>query len=226
MGGRVDEVNVPESFGGWIESETVGGGLRYRFDAMFDFNLTYMNTGPNGFATSWYELDHIDAMHESLNAIGTGCRFEAKSSAAADQLRRRRTAPLRATNAGWTFAIHVDFSIPDQTVRADRLPAGRRAACVHGDIVNYLYTAPGAAPFRPIWSGSTATDMRLIDSGRPTSVGPGCLPTTATLGPDRHRSDRALTKRADAEQRQRRGNPRRCSQPPSLTASAECEAES
>lgn len=179
---EADDLKVPKSFGGWIEAETIGNGLRYKFDAMFDFNLTYTNTGPNGFATAWYELDHIDAMKESVNAIGTGCRLEAKSSSGGVvnsgdvELRRQ------SYNSGWTYAIQIDFSIPNQQFVMTDCPPDAQLPEFTADIVNYLYTAPNGSPFRPIWSGSTENDMRLIDEGQTDVTGPGQLPTTAEWG--------------------------------------------
>lgn len=178
------EVNVPESFGGWIESETVGGGARFRFDAMFDFVRTTINYGPNGFVNVWYELDHIDAMNESLNAYGPtdGCRIEAKSSAGW-QINSGDVELRRAGHgAPWTFALHVDFSIPNQLFGPIDCPPGAEPPSYTADIVNYLYSSPAGTDFRPIWSGSTPTDMRIIDQNVGGVSGPGMFPTTASWG--------------------------------------------
>lgn len=178
------EVNVPQSFGGWIESETLGGGARFRFDAMFDFNRTAINYGPNGFVNVWYELDHIDAMNESLNAYGPtdGCRIEAKSSAGW-QINSGDVELRRAGHdAPWTFALHVDFSIPDQLFGPVDCPPGAEPPSYTGDIMNYLYSSPAGTDFRPIWSGSTPTDMRIIDQNVGGVSGPGMFPTTASWG--------------------------------------------
>jgi hypothetical protein len=177
-----DDVKVPSSFGGWIQATTSGSGLKYEFDAYVNFNLTSVNTGPNGFATAWYEFSHFTEVRTSTNEIGTGCRWVAKGNAA--QINSGDVELRRAsTNAGWTYAIHLDFSIPNQTFASTDCPPGAELPSFTGDIVNYIYTKEPGAEFRPIWSGSTETDMRLIEMS-PVSdvVGAASLPTTANWG--------------------------------------------
>lgn len=178
-------LKVPQSFGGWVEAETIGAGARYKFDAMLEFERTYAGTGPNGFATAWYDLVAITAMHPSINTIGPveGCRIEAKASSGAvinsgDVELRRESA-----NAPWKYAIQVDFTIPSQWFGMTDCPPDAQLPEWEGDIVNFLYTAPGGSPFRDLWSGSTATDWRLIENGVTDVHGPaGALPTTASWG--------------------------------------------
>lgn len=88
-----------------------------------------------------------------------------------------------STNSGWTYAIHLDFNIPNQTFASTDCPPGAELPSFTGDIVNYIYTKQPDAPFRPIWSGSTESDMRLIEMS-PVSdvVGASSLPTTANWG--------------------------------------------
>ncbi|MGH2959338.1 MAG: hypothetical protein ACRDKE_07015, partial [Solirubrobacterales bacterium] len=177
-----DDVKVPKSFGGWIEATTSGNGLKYEFDVFANFDRTYVNTGPNGFATAWYEFSYFTEVRPSTNEIGTGCRWVAKGNAA--QINSGDVELRRAsTHAPWTYAIHLDFSIPDQTFASTDCPPGAELPSFTGDIANYIYTKQPDAPFRPIWSGSTETDMRLIEMS-PVSdvVGAGSLPTTANWG--------------------------------------------
>jgi hypothetical protein len=177
-----DDVKVPDSFGGWIEATTEGGGSKYHFDVFANFERTYVNTGPNGFATAWYDFSHFSEVKPSINEIGVGCRWVAKSNAAqinSGDVELRR----ESSNAEWTYAIHLDFSMPDQLFASTDCPPGAELPSFTGDIVNYIYTKLPDAPFRPIWSGSTETDMRLIEMG-PVSdvVGPSPAPTTASWG--------------------------------------------
>lgn len=177
-----DDVKVPSSFGGWIEASTAGNSLKYEFDAYVNFNLTSVNTGPNGFATAWYEFSHFTEVRTSTNEIGTGCRWVAKGNSA--QINSGDVELRRASSsAGWTYAIHLDFSIPDQTFASTDCPPGAELPSFTGDIVNYIYTKQPDAPFRSIWSGSTESDMRLIEMS-PVSdvVGAGSLPTMANWG--------------------------------------------
>jgi len=177
-----DDVKVPSSFGGWIEATTSGNGLKYEFDVFANFELTSVNTGPNGFATAWYEFSYFSEVRTSTNEIGTGCRWVAKGNAA--QINSGDVELRRASsNAGWTYAIHLDFSIPNQTFASTDCPPGAELPSFTGDIVNYIYTKQPDAPFRPIWSGSTESDMRLIEM-TPVSdvVGANSLPTTANWG--------------------------------------------
>lgn len=177
-----DDFKVPSSFGGWIEVSTAGSGLKYEFDVYANFNLTYKNSGPNGFATAWYEFSHFTEVKKSVNEIGVGCRWVASGTSAvidSGDVELRRAS----TNAPWTYAVHLDFSVPDQTFRSTDCPPGAELPEFTGSIANYFYSKQPDAPFRPIWSGSTETDMRLIEM-TPVSdvVGAGSLPTTANWG--------------------------------------------
>jgi hypothetical protein len=177
-----DDVKVPTSFGGYIEATTEGNGLKYHFDVFANFNLTYVNTGPNGFATAWYEFSHFSDVKESTNEIGIGCRWVAKSTNA--QINSGDVELRRASSdADWTYAIHLDFSMPNETFTPTDCPPGAELPAFTGDVVNYIYTKAPDAAFRPIWSGSTESDMRLIEMTSVSDVvGAGSLPTTANWG--------------------------------------------
>lgn len=175
-------VKVPKKFGGWVEAETTGMSVFYRFDAYLEFELQYVNTGPNGFATAWYELTAIPQMHPSINSTAaSGCRIEASASSGAvinsgDIELRRMSA-----DAPWKYAIHADFSIPDQHFGPVDCPPGSGMPEWEGDISNYIYTAPNGE-WRELWSGSTATDWRMIESGVTDVNGFGLFPTVAEWG--------------------------------------------
>lgn len=177
-----EDISLPTTFGGWIEAETISPGMRHFFDAMFDFKRTGISYGPNGFVQAWYELDHIDVINNSLNAIGFGCRWEAEASSGAVVNSGDIELIRASTNAPWTYAIQVDFSIPDQLFGLKDCPPDSGMEAFTGDIVNTLYTAPNGQAYREIWSGSTATDMRLIENGVGDVAGPAGYPTVATWG--------------------------------------------
>lgn len=190
MGGRAqatweaegDKVKVPDSFGGWIMSKTEGNGLKYEFKAYVDFNRTYVNTGPNGFATAYYEIEPDIDVELSSNEIGSGCRWVAKG---VGEVVNSGDVELRRDGygAGWKYAIQIDFSIPDQTFKSTDCPPGAELPEFTGVVVNYLYTRTVDGPFRPIWAGSTEDDMRLIEMDDVSDVtGPGQLPTSAHWG--------------------------------------------